>query len=88
MESSNLSESVPEKKLLNPEVLDRTFFTIPLFRLLEERPDDTYDVIIDQNLYYREGCATARKRNATDLKRDPCLQGSGLVDLLRAIQFV
>jgi serine protease AprX len=78
MESSNLPEGDPEQKPFDPEVLDRTVIAVPLLRMLKKRPNDTYDVIIDLNLDYREGSATARTRVESllakvvrDLKLDP-----------------
>jgi serine protease AprX len=60
-------ESDPTKKPFTPEVLDKTVIAIPLLDLLKAedslpQPQPPQPVIIDINLEYRDGPATARAR--------------------------
>ncbi len=67
MKSSNLLESAPEKKLFDPEVLDRTAIALLLLGMMP--PQEAVKIRLH-------------------LMRDPCFQGSGLVNLTRATQSV
>ena len=57
-------ETNPKKKPFTPEVLDKTVIAIPLLEILkkQKKKGALIPVIIDINLEYREGAATARDR--------------------------
>jgi serine protease AprX len=45
-----------------PEVLDQTVIAIPLLDKMKQRPDDSFDVVIDVNLNFQGGREAARNR--------------------------